>query len=879
MNHRLIASLTVVCAALIACPAGAGAQGAARRPRPTGPVAFAPAPTPLPQPAPGRRGMPALRLGSVRPRVVPNQYVVKMKPSTPGATLRAVQASVGARVLSAIPKLGVQVIEVPNAAAGRALARNPNVLWAYPRAMRYPLVAPPNDPAYNQIDTQLAGDPDMATWFKWDAHDLGAVAGWSTWPGQYFTAAGKGSAAVTLAVIDTGIDYDHPDFVNAGGSSSDVAFGGQLLRSMDVSILSGVTTAEAWDVYGHGTHVAGIAAASTNNGIGSTGMGYNANVISIRVVDAEGNGTDDDLARAIVYAADHGALICNVSLGGYDYSQAEQDAVNYAWQKGMLVVAAAGNDASNLSPNYPGALSKVLAVSAVARQGYLATYSNWGNYVGISAPGGDWDFDVNWFLGIYSTTPTYFVTLNDPDAYGMQMNYDYLMGTSMASPQVAGLAALYAGMKGYSQATPGVSLLIYQALQRAADGGSTWSPYYGYGIINIHNTLNLDSDPNPRGATTGGVIGQVSLLGSTYQGATLVARRVGTTDRYNATAQSFGAYRFAGLPAGDYDITATALGQNQTIAGVQITAGCDRPGVDFNIGALATTTTVADLAASPGQGVTLSATLARTDNGDPVPNADVAFSVDGASAGTGVTNAAGVATVAYTVPGDASGVLEVTAAYAGGGAYLASSDTGQITVGALAATRAWIGDRTQTTGRNISFWGYLKRADTDAPIAGKTVHLLIEGASVASGTTGADGRALLTYYVPVGHAPGAFPARVEFHGDASFGASADDSTLNVQVATRPWVGNRTQKAGKTVYFWGYMQRTDNGQILPGLAVRLLVDGAQVDTGVTDGTGRALLSYAIPADKPLGAHPVVLQFDGSGGYLAASGSSTLTVTAP
>src|SRR5207248_5469677 len=187
----------------------------------------------------------------------------------------------------------------------------------------------------------------------------------------------------------------------------------------------------------------------------------------------------------IVYAADHGALICNISLGGYGYSQAEQDAVDYAWSKGTLVIAAAGNDGTNTSPNYPAALTRVLAVSATARVDTLATYSNWGDYIGISAPGGDFDFEINWLLGVYSTMPTYFVTLNDPNVAGAAQNYDYLMGTSMASPQAVGLAALYAGMKGFSQQTPGVTVKIWQALQQGADnvagGDGSWDPDYGYG--------------------------------------------------------------------------------------------------------------------------------------------------------------------------------------------------------------------------------------------------------------------------------------------------------------------------------------------------------------------------------------------------------------
>src|SRR5207249_4624866 len=141
-----------------------------------------------------------------------------------------------------------------------------------------------------------------------------------------------------------------------------------------------------------------------------------------------------------------------------------------------------GNDGETTPPPYiyPAALSKVLAVSATSREDSLASYSSYGDDVGICAPDGDFDFTIEWLLGVYSTTPTYDVTLNGPD-YGMANNYDYLEGTSMASPQVTGLAALYAGMRGFTQTTPGAPLQIMQAIQKTADGDGGWSPYFGWG--------------------------------------------------------------------------------------------------------------------------------------------------------------------------------------------------------------------------------------------------------------------------------------------------------------------------------------------------------------------------------------------------------------
>ena len=151
-------------------------------------------------------------------------------------------------------------------------------------------------------------------------------------------------------MIDTGADCTHPDFMNAGGSSTDVAFGGQLLWSASQALVPTSVSSPAcpWqDDYGHGTHVTGIVAAATSNGIGVASLGYPLEVIEYKALDVTGSGSDSTIANAIVEAVLAGAQVISMSLGGSGYSQTLQTAINFAWEENVVVVAAAGNSASN----------------------------------------------------------------------------------------------------------------------------------------------------------------------------------------------------------------------------------------------------------------------------------------------------------------------------------------------------------------------------------------------------------------------------------------------------------------------------------------------------------------------------------------------------
>ena len=210
-------------------------------------------------------------------------------------------------------------------------------------------------------------------------------------------------AGVTVAVVDTGVDATHTDLT------------GQVLPGGD--FITG-TEGQSIDPHGHGTHVAGTIAAIAGNNTGISGIAPDAKILPVRVLGANGGGYMSTAAQGVVYAADHGADVINLSLS----STTPTDAVAYARSKNVVVVAAAGNARAQGSPiSYPAADDGVIAVAATDSADNPASYSNRGGYVDVAAPGS----------GIVSTYPT-----AKGDAY-MRMN-----GTSMAAPHVAAVAAL-----------------------------------------------------------------------------------------------------------------------------------------------------------------------------------------------------------------------------------------------------------------------------------------------------------------------------------------------------------------------------------------------------------------------------------------------------
>jgi len=267
-----------------------------------------------------------------------------------------------------------------------------------------------------------------------------------------------GSSNVLVAIIDSGIDYTHPDL-----APNYVPLGFDWANN----------DPDPLDDFGHGTHCAGIVAAVTNNSIGIAGLAQ-VRIMAEKALSSEGFGYYSWVANSIYHAVDAGAQVISMSFGGPGDSEAVHDALKYAYNHGVLLVAAAGNEGNSL-PYYPAAYEEVIAVSATDASDIIAQFSSFGMWIELAAPG----------VNIYSTMPTYHVPLNEPP-FNMSLNYDFASGTSMACPHVTGVAALV-----WSTFPDYPVYKIRQILRRTADdlGDVGFDEFYGYGRVNAERAV------------------------------------------------------------------------------------------------------------------------------------------------------------------------------------------------------------------------------------------------------------------------------------------------------------------------------------------------------------------------------------------------------
>ncbi len=385
---------------------------------------------------------------------IPGQLLVKFNDTSPAAT-SALAAQTGLAVQNTIPQLGIAVIAASEAGTNAELAAtaavleaSPAVEWVEPN-YTFTLDATPNDTYYTTQAPYLSRLEMPAAW-------------------DYTT----GQPGVIIAVLDTGVALDHPDLAtgiwtnpqedaenSANGIDDDGNGFVDDVHGWNFALNNNVVA----DDYGHGTHVAGIAAARINNTIGIAGMAGGATIMPLKVFFPPPNvlGTYEDLIRAIVYATDNGARVINMSLGATSYSLGEEAAVDYAWEHGVVVVAAAGNTGRE-TYHYPAAHPNAIAVAATTVSDSRASFSTYGDFVDVAAPGS----------GVYSTL--------------MGGGYGSMSGTSMATPHVAGLAALLFSLNPQLSNTQ-----VRELIETNVDdlGAAGWDPYFGSGRINARKAL------------------------------------------------------------------------------------------------------------------------------------------------------------------------------------------------------------------------------------------------------------------------------------------------------------------------------------------------------------------------------------------------------
>ena len=314
-----------------------------------------------------------------------DRILVKFKPLTHESMKAFIHQWHGGRVIDVLPGLDVHVVRIPENRIGqklRAYLREPWIEYAEPDFVAHAFFEP--------------NDPDFES--QWGPVQIKAPEAWDIT---------QGSSEVRIAICDTGIDQNHEDLI------------GRIVANKNFTSSRSVD-----DKFGHGTHVAGIAAAVPNNGLGVAGIAFNSSLMNVKVLGDDGSGYYSWVVKGIIWAADHRAKVINLSLGGPAGSGTLQNAINYAWNKGCVVVAAAGNDGSG-NPSYPAFYDNCIAVAATDSNDGKAGFSNHGFWVDVAAPGVD----------IYSTLP------NHKNQLGPR-NYGALSGTSMAAPHVAGVAAL-----------------------------------------------------------------------------------------------------------------------------------------------------------------------------------------------------------------------------------------------------------------------------------------------------------------------------------------------------------------------------------------------------------------------------------------------------
>jgi thermitase len=351
------------------------------------------------------------------------RLIVKSRAGLPDAIRDRLLGGSGVRRRGQIPRIGATVVEIARTNLPRITA-----------ALRA-------SGAFSSVEedgiataTEIPNDPLFPS--QWGALQINSPESWNV---------SSGSPSSLVAVLDTGVEHTHPDL------------DGQLITGYDFVN----DDADPSDDNGHGTAMTGIIAARANNGIGVAGIASASQVLPIKVLDANGSGLYSTIATGIIYAADHGARVVNLSLAGTSSSDVLQSAVDYARAHDAIVVAAAGNSGKD-APTYPAALDGVVAVAATDQNERRAYFSNYGSWVSLSAPG----------VNVITTSV-------DGDYVGAT-------GTSPATALTSGAFALLLAANPTMTGPEAVDRMTANAVDLGTTG---WDPYFGYGRVDAYAAL------------------------------------------------------------------------------------------------------------------------------------------------------------------------------------------------------------------------------------------------------------------------------------------------------------------------------------------------------------------------------------------------------
>ncbi len=385
---------------------------------------------------------------------VEDQIIIKYKPGVSEQSINEHLNKYNARIIKRIDAINRLVIQVPEGqgdAILEQLKKDNLIEVAEPDYLNQAFLVP-NDPDYNQ-QWGLSNTGQTIKGEAGSLHaDINVEPAWDVTLGN----------GILIAVLDTGIDSNQPEL------------SAKITGKKDFSG-SGID-----DGFGHGTHIAGIIAAATNNSVGTAGVCPGCNLIIGKILDDEGYGPDSAVAEGIIWAADNGAKVINMSLGGTSGQDIKCEAVKYAWDKGVIMAAAAGNF-GNKTVNYPAHCENVIAVASTDNKDALSSFSTYGTWVDVAAPGSV----------IYSTLPISSYKLQQLKP-GLKTNYDYLSGTSMSTPMVAGVVGLI-WSSSYGTSATSVVQRLFETADKITGTGQNWQ----YGRINAGKAIVAETAALP----------------------------------------------------------------------------------------------------------------------------------------------------------------------------------------------------------------------------------------------------------------------------------------------------------------------------------------------------------------------------------------------